>query len=223
VNLNKMSYGSVVRSYGQYCAVARALDVVGDRWNLLIVRELLLRGACRYTDLLHGLPGIATNLLADRLRELARAGLLVREEAPPPIATTLFALTPRGEQLRVVLDQLGRWGAELMAEPLGDDTFRSHWLAFPVGLYLKDQMPDDPPVTIELRIGDETVTLETVEGTVRTRPGPADNPELVLAGDPQTILGLLTGHIDLADAEERGLNHHGNTTILRRLRARQPA
>ena len=87
-----------MRSYRQYCAVAKALDVIGDRWNLLIVRELLLRGACRYTDLLHGLPGIATNLLADRLRELEQAGIVYREDAPPPIATTLFRLTPRASQ-----------------------------------------------------------------------------------------------------------------------------
>src|ERR687885_1607076 len=88
--------GKERRGYGQYCAVAKALDLVGDRWTLLIVRELLLRGPCRYTDLRHGLPGIATNLLADRLRELERAGIISREDAPPPVATALFRLTPRG-------------------------------------------------------------------------------------------------------------------------------
>src|ERR1700761_9754991 len=97
-----------MRSYGQYCSIAKALDVVGDRWTLLIVRELLIRGACRYTDLKNGLPGIATNLLADRLRELEAAGLISREEAPPPVATTLFKLTPRGEEMRPVLDELMR-------------------------------------------------------------------------------------------------------------------
>ena len=85
-----------MRSYDEYCALAKSLDVVGDRWTLLIVRELELRGACRYTDLRNGLPGIATNLLADRLRELEAAGLVAREEAPPPVATTLFQLTERG-------------------------------------------------------------------------------------------------------------------------------
>ena len=85
-----------MRSYGQFCGLAKALDVIGDRWTLLIVRELLIRGACRYTDLRNGLPGIATNLLAERLRELEEAGVIEREEAPPPIATTLFRLTPRG-------------------------------------------------------------------------------------------------------------------------------
>src|ERR1700735_2478981 len=93
-----------MRSYGQYCSIAKALDVVGDRWTLLIVRELLIRGACRYTDLKDGLPGIATTLLADRLRELESAGLIRREDAPPPVATTLFHLTDTGAGLPAVVD-----------------------------------------------------------------------------------------------------------------------
>ena len=97
-----------MRSYDEYCAVAKSLDLVGDRWTLLVVRELSQRGAARYTDLRNGLPGIASNLLADRLRNLEAAGLVAREEAPPPVATTLFRLTPRGEGLRPVLDELMR-------------------------------------------------------------------------------------------------------------------
>src|SRR6266550_2296550 len=114
-----------MRSYKQYCAIAKALDVIGDRWNMLIVRELLLQGACRYTDLHDGLPGIATNLLADRLRDLERAGIVTREEAPPPIATTLFGLTPRGEELGPVLRALGQWGVPLMRNGPEGDAFRS--------------------------------------------------------------------------------------------------
>src|SRR6516164_8788573 len=137
-----------MRSYRQYCAAAKALDVIGDRWNLLIVRELLLRGACRYVDLLDGLPGIATNLLAERLRDLEQAGIVYREDAPPPIATTLYRLTPRGEALRATMLELMRWGAELMEDPGDDDVFRSHWLAAPVRLYLEDHAPDQPKVAI---------------------------------------------------------------------------
>src|SRR5882724_13686377 len=118
-----------MRSYKQYCAIAKALDVIGDRWNMLIVRELLLQGACRYTDLHDGLPGIATNLLAERLRDLESDGIITREEAPPPIATTLFQLTPRGLELKDIIAELGRWGAPLMTEPDKDDVHRDYWLA----------------------------------------------------------------------------------------------
>src|SRR5215468_4746123 len=99
-----------MRSYGQYCSVAKALDVVGDRWMFLIVRELLLRGACRYTDLKNGLPGIASNMLADRLRDLESSGVIRREDAPPPVATTLFHLTEAGLELGPVVQAIGWWG-----------------------------------------------------------------------------------------------------------------
>jgi DNA-binding HxlR family transcriptional regulator len=98
------------------CPVANALDVIGPRWTLLIVHELLTREACRYTDLRAGLPGIATNLLATRLREMQEAGIVEREEAPPPIARTLYRLTPRGQALQPVLEELERWGVPLMRE-----------------------------------------------------------------------------------------------------------
>jgi DNA-binding HxlR family transcriptional regulator len=209
-----------MRSYRQYCAVAKALDVVGDRWNLLIVRELLLRGPCRYVDLLSGLPGIATNLLAERLRDLESAGVVYREEAPPPIATGLFRLTPRGAELRPVLLELVRWGAELMVEPADQDAFRSHWLAAPVALYLADHAPTEPPIEIEVRAGGEDpATIETVNGTVAVRPGPAEHPDLILTGRPRAVLGLLTGRIDLAEAKALGLQSDGDADTLRRVQA----
>ena len=158
-------------SYGQYCGLAKALDVVGDRWTLLIVRELLSRGPLRYTDLRDGLPGIATNLLASRLRELDKAGVLRREAAPPPIATSLFALTPRGEELRPVIVELGRWGVPLLADAPQTDAFRGHWLAWPVELFLRDCEPDGPPMAIQLHAGDELVVIESVDGKLRTRLG----------------------------------------------------
>lgn len=123
-----------MRSYGQYCGVAKALDVIGDRWTLLIVRELLTRGPCRYTDLMDGLPGIATNLLAQRLAALEDAGVVRREAATPPVATDLFHLTPRGAALEPVLLELGRWGGPLLATARRDDAFRDHWLKLPAKL-----------------------------------------------------------------------------------------
>ncbi len=134
-----------MRSYDQYCSVAKALDAVGDRWALLIVRELLLQGGCRYTDLLHGLPGISTNLLGDRLRQLEANGLVRREAAPPPVATTLYELTDAGRELEPVIRALVRFGARYMADPTSDkEEFRSHWLAFPVSELLEDAEPAGP-------------------------------------------------------------------------------
>src|SRR3954469_317615 len=162
-----------MRTYGQFCALAKALDVIGDRWSMLIVRELLIRGACRYTDLRNGLPGIASNLLADRLRELESAGVVAREDAPPPVATTLFRLTPRGEELRPVLDHLTRWGLPLMTEQKPDDAVRSHWLPAAIEQLISDRQPDANPVTVELRTGDQPIVIEARDGAIHTRLGPA--------------------------------------------------
>jgi DNA-binding HxlR family transcriptional regulator len=218
-----VEYNEAVRSYNQYCSVAKALDLIGDRWNLLIVRELLLRGPCRYTDLLHGLPGIATNLLADRLRDLEHAGIVSREDAPPPIATTLFGLTERGQELRSVLRELGRWGAPLMLEAADEDAFRGRWLALPTELFLTDRAPDRAPVTIELRTGEEPMIIETADGAVRARPGTAEDADLVLSGTPNVVIGLVSGRLTLADAHARGLEYRGDPEALRRVQAREPA
>jgi len=207
-----------MRSYGQFCAVAKALDVIGDRWTLLIVRELLLAGPSRYTDLRSGLPGIATNLLADRLRQLEAAGLLAREEAPPPVASTLFSLTPRGEQLRGVLDALGAWGVEYMAEgPAPGDAFRGRWLAWPVERFLRDSQPDGQPVSLELQTGEAPLLVEAGGGEITARPGPGTEPDVVLSGEPYPILGLLSGRIGLAEARRRGVRLQGDAAVLARL------
>jgi DNA-binding HxlR family transcriptional regulator len=207
-----------MRSYDEYCALAKSLDVVGDRWTLLIVRELAIQGACRYTDVRNGLPGIATNLLADRLRELEHAGVISREDAPPPIATTLFRLTPRGEQLRPVLEDLTRWGLPLMTEQHPKDAVRSHWLAWAIELMLTDHEPKRPPVTIELRIGDRPIVIETRDGAIHTRLGPAENPDATLTGDPKPILGLLFGMIEPADAKHAGITYEGDPQTIERIR-----
>ena len=208
-----------MRSYDEYCAIAKALDVVGDRWTLLIVRELALRGACRYTDVRKGLPGIASNLLAERLRELEHAGVIAREDAPPPIATTLFRLTPRGEQLRPVLEDLVRWGLPLMTEQDPGDAVRSHWLAWALELMLTDRQPDASPVTLELQTGDQPIVIETRDGAIRTRLGPAEHPDATLAGEPRPILGLLLGLLELPQAKASGINVQGDPTVLDRIGA----
>src|SRR6185437_16129530 len=110
-----------MRSYNQFCAVAKSLDVVGERWTLLLIRELLLRGPSRYTDLRNGLPGVAANLLAARLKELEEAGLVTRQDAPPPVATALYELTEDGRALEPVLKSLGWWGLRYMVDERSTD------------------------------------------------------------------------------------------------------
>ena len=206
-----------MRSYGQYCSVAKALDVVGDRWTLLIIRELLVQGPCRYTDLKNGLPGIATNLLSDRLRDLEQAGLIKREEAAPPIATTLFHLTDAGAELEPVLNALGGWGIRYMTQPDDSDEFRSHWFTFPVSLFLHDREPSGPPVSIELRTTGRPAVIEVSGGSVRTRLGTAPAPDLVLSGTPRLILGLLSAHLTPSEAHDLGLEISGDTAVLQRV------
>jgi DNA-binding HxlR family transcriptional regulator len=208
-----------MRSYDEYCAIAKSLDVVGDRWTLLIVRELAQRGASRYTDLRNGLPGIASNLLAERLRDLEDAGVVARQEAPPPIATTLFRLTPRGEQLRPVLEDLTRWGLPLMTEQKPEDAVRSHWLASALELMLTDRQPDASPVTVELRTGDQPIVIETRDGAIHTRLGPADSADATLTGPPKPIMGLMLGLLQPADAKANGIDYQGDPTILDRIGA----
>jgi DNA-binding HxlR family transcriptional regulator len=206
-----------MRSYGQYCSIAKALDVVGDRWTLLIIRELLIRGACRYTDLKNGLPGIATNLLSDRIRELESAGLIRREDAPPPVATTLFHLTDRGAELQPVLDAIGRWGVRYMIEPGDGDEFRGHWFAFPASFFLDDRDPGGPPVSIELRTASSPVVIEVSSGSATTRLGTAAAPDLVLRGEPQLILALFSGQLTAAEVTDRGLEISGDASVLQRV------
>ncbi len=208
-----------MRSYGQYCAVAKALDILGDRWTLLIVRELLMAGPSRYTDLRNGLPGIATNLLSDRLRELEDAGIVAREPAPPPVATTLYRLTERGEAIRPVIDELFVWGIPYMVEgPAADDEFRGRWLGGAAERFAFDSDPEGPPVAIELRSGGEAVVLESFDGGVRARTGFRADADVVISGGPHEILGLLSGALSRAQAEERGVRVEGNARILERFR-----
>ena len=208
-----------MRSYDEYCAAAKALDVVGDRWTLLIVRELALRGPCRYTDVRNGLPGIASNLLSERLRDLERAGVIVREDAPPPIATTLFRLTPRGEELRPVLDGLVRWGIPLMVEQKPDDAVRSQWLTWAAEMMLADRRPDAPSVTLALQTGDQPITIELSDGAVRAHLGSTDRPDATLAGPPRPIMGLLLGLLELDDAKAVGVSFEGDPAVLERIGA----
>ncbi|MFF2364238.1 winged helix-turn-helix transcriptional regulator [Streptomyces sp. NPDC058122] len=195
---------------------------MGDRWTLLIVRELLARGQSRYTDLRAGLPGIATNLLADRLRELETAGLVDRVAAPPPVATTVFQLTPRGEALGGVIRELGQWGVPLMTEYRPDDSFRGQWLRLPVRTFLADHEPGQPAASIQIRADDQVVMIDVGAGEVSLRLEADPHPDAVITGSPPSVLALFSGHLPLSSAEERGLHITGSTEAVARILPRSP-
>jgi len=200
-----------VRSYGQYCGLARGLDVIGDRWVLLIVRELL-GGPRRYGELLDGLPGIATNLLAERLRTMQDTGIVER------VGDDRYALTEWGQGLRDVVLAIGRWAFPLMGEQADDQTFRSHWIAHPVAALFPGVDPSRPDLTIEVRCSDQPMTIRSADGKVSVEEGPAAAPDLVLTGPPDAVVGLLARRIDGREAEARGLAVTGDRRLLRRLR-----
>jgi DNA-binding HxlR family transcriptional regulator len=200
-----------VKSYGQYCAIARGLDIVGDRWTLLIVRELL-NGPRRYGDLQEGLAGIATNLLADRLRHLEQRGVVDRD------GRGTYKLTKWGQGLVEPVYALARWAGPLMAEPAGDDQFRSSWLVPVVAGIFGGADPSRPDTTIEITTGDSPMTIVSNRGRVEVQPGPAAGPDLVISGPPEGVIGLLAGVLDKAAASDGGVLVEGDIRRLARLR-----
>jgi DNA-binding HxlR family transcriptional regulator len=172
----------MAKSYSQYCPVAHALDVVGERWSLLIVRELL-HGPLRYTDLAERLPGIGTNILAARLRDLEHDGVLARRKLPPPTPVTIYELTAWGRELHPVLHQLARWGIRALAPP--DESFRAEpgWLEHALRLAV---CLAAPPGRFVFHVGGEVASL--VDGAAET--GAAAEPDVVVRADPAGFYDL---------------------------------
>lgn len=201
-----------MRSYGQFCGLARALDVVGDRWTLLLLRELAIR-PCRYRDLRDGLPGIATNLLADRLRQLERDGVVEREEAPPPVGTAVYRLSALGRRLIPVLLELAGWGSAWMksaagegaSSERGDDVFRGRWLVLAVPALLRDVKAGTPNMRIRIDVGDEAVAFEIRDGALLASMDQGGRSDLSIITSPETALALLTGQIGADEAEASGV------------------
>src|SRR5947209_15004076 len=178
------------RSYDQYCAIARGLDVIGDRWTLLLVRDLLL-GPKRYKDLLSGLPGIGTNLLADRLKELEAAGLIERTVLPPPAGSTVYQLTETGQALEPVMVSLGRWGARFLGPPKKTDVMvpRAYFVAMR-GVF-NPEAAAGVAQTYEVRVDDLVFEVRVGDGRLSTREGQASNPDVVMTMDVETLNDLM--------------------------------
>jgi DNA-binding HxlR family transcriptional regulator len=192
-----------MRSYGQYCGLARSLEVVGDRWNLLIVRQLLVAPA-RYRDLIDGLPGIATNLLADRLRDLEASGVVERRLAGSG-SVVEYALTPWGAELRQPIESLIRWSTPLMARGPDGDSFRPEWLALAVPALLDTRVEVRPSATVGLEIGGQLFELRATRSGFEVGPHDRGDLDATVRADPAYVLGLAAGALTLSDARALGL------------------
>jgi DNA-binding HxlR family transcriptional regulator len=190
------------RRYGQGCGTAHALDLVGDRWALLVVRELVL-GPKRFTDLRDGLAGIGPNVLSQRLKELEEVGVISRRTLPPPAASTVYELTEWGSELEDILVRLGRWGARSPEMPRGAET-QPEWLMLGMrAIYDPDTEP--PPTAYELRFGDEVFWARVDDGSLSVGRGEATDPDAVLTADVNTVARLMFGDLKPAAALKSGL------------------
>jgi DNA-binding HxlR family transcriptional regulator len=194
------------KTYEQYCPVARTLDVVGERWTLLIVRDLLM-GPKRYTDLRAGLPGIATDILTARLRTLEQAGFLRRRELPRPAPATVYALTEEGLQLSHAILALGQVGMATLAGPKPGEDVRAERIVLGLRVSFRREEFADLTETYELTIGGEPFTVDIRDGAVDTRPGTASSPAIRLRTDADTFVALLTGELaaGVALADDRSV------------------
>jgi len=191
---------SMSRSYGHYCGLARALDVVGDRWNLLVVRQLLM-GPARYRELLDGLPGVATNLLSDRLRDLEAAGVVERRPAESGNAV-VYALTPWGAELRGPIQGLIRWSTPLMVSGPGDDPFRPEWLALALPALLDVVRPAGESPTIGLAVDGQVFQVHAAEAGLEVARHDGRALDAVLRADAMVVLGLAAGVLGLDDVRD---------------------
>ncbi|MBF6416385.1 winged helix-turn-helix transcriptional regulator [Nocardia cyriacigeorgica] len=189
------------RSYDHHCAVSRALEIVGDRWNLLVVRELTA-GPRRYSDLFADLPGISTDVLAARLKDLERDGILTKRRVGPRATTALYELTDTGAALRPVLEALSVWGTPLLGERRSTDAVRAHWFALPLGRAVAEVVSSG---TVTVHIGDTSFHYMIDETGLTHHDGAADDPNLEVRLDLEMATEIAKGTRALADvlAESR--------------------
>jgi DNA-binding HxlR family transcriptional regulator len=187
----------MAKRYAQYCPVAHALELVGERWALLIVRELL-GGQKRYTDLAAALPGIGTNILAARLKDLEQAGVIQKRRLPPPAAANVYELTEYGEELREPLYALGRWGARSLGPPSAGDSLAPGWLVNAVrATCTTGCLPDK---VFELRVDEDAVTARFVDDELVVEAGSSEDADTIIETDPATLFRIASGEISTRKA-----------------------
>jgi DNA-binding HxlR family transcriptional regulator/putative sterol carrier protein len=204
--------------YRQYCALARALDVVGDRWTLLIVRELV-PGPRRFTDLLEGLPGVSRNLLTERLRGLERDGIVARKELPAPAARLVYELTADGRDLADAIVPLIRWGARRLGDRKSGESFRPRWSAVGMAGLADREAAKGVNETYEYLVGDSAFHFTVDDGSIEVHDGRAYDPTVVVTTDEETYADIAAGKITASSAVSAGtLAFSGDAEAVKRLR-----
>jgi DNA-binding HxlR family transcriptional regulator len=207
---------SVAKRFDQYCPLAHALGLVGDRWAFLIVRELL-HGPKRYTDLADGLPGIATNLLAGRLRELQAAGIVRKRRLPPPAPASIYELTEYGAELDEVFYALARWGARSLGPPGPDDELYPEWGVNAFAALYSPEAARGLTETYLLRIDEDVFSAHLEGGRLRTSVGAAEDADVEIELDTPTFFRLASGDLSPSDAlEQRAVSVRGDTAAFER-------
>lgn len=193
------------RSYNQYCGLAYALDIVGERWTLLIIRELIT-GPRRFKDLLAGLPDISTNLLAERLKSLEQQGMLHRRTLPPPAGSTVYELTSLGKALEKTLLELGKWGSQFVPpSPEGVTLLPVGSYALTLKTFFRPELARGINETYELHIDNEVLQVQINEGEIQVRQGETRKADVIFETDMPSYLGLLQRQIQPDEAIARGL------------------
>jgi DNA-binding HxlR family transcriptional regulator/putative sterol carrier protein len=189
--------------YHQHCGLARALDIAGDRWTLLIVRELL-PGARRFTDLIEGLPGISRKLLTERLRDLERDGVIARRELPPPAARQVYELNDDGRDLASAMAPLIGWGAGRLGELESGESFRARWAAVGMVSLANRRAAAGVRETYQYLVGDSAFHFTVDDGSIELHDGRAEDPAVVLTTDEETFAAIVSGKLTASSAVASG-------------------
>jgi DNA-binding HxlR family transcriptional regulator/putative sterol carrier protein len=204
--------------YSQYCALARALDVAGDRWTLLIVRELA-PGPRRFTDLIDGLPGVSRKLLTDRLRALERDGIIARKELPPPAARQVYELTDDGRDLATAVAPLIAWGARRLGDREPGESFRPRWPAVAMAGLADREAANGVSETYQFLIDGSAFHFTVDDGSIEVHDGRAEDPAVTWTTDEETWADIVTGKVRFSPAVATGaLTVTGDPQAVKRLR-----
>jgi DNA-binding HxlR family transcriptional regulator len=192
------------KHYDQYCPIAHAVGMLGERWTLLVVRELIY-GPKRYTDLVAGLPGIGTNVLAARLRDLEECGVVQKRKLPPPAACNVYELTEYGRGLEEAVYALARWGIRSLGPPGPDEELEPDWGTHAFPALLNPEAARGLTETYSLKIGGDWFTARLEDGELVASIGEADDADLRVEVDMETFFGLASGELSPREAVEQGL------------------